>query len=166
MRPQYLRHSFARSVSVTYPPHGQASSVRDQPITDAIPHDSADAFIGDSLSARPQAVPSTISLPGTHNIAGQRIMEHTSQQRDHGLPTRTSRGSSVGAAEAARGNQRGVEISARHVWDAFECTRPSLSHEDRLQYESAYRKFRGGSRPADFNPVSSVDDGTLRTALR
>lgn len=92
-------------------------------------------------------------------------MEHTSRQEDHGLPARPLQGS-VEAAGATRGEQRGVEISANHVWDAFECTRPSLSHEDRLQYESAYRKFRGGSRPADFNPVSSVDDGTLRTALR
>lgn len=61
---------------------------------------------------------------------------------------------------------RGVEVSADDVWEAFLSTRPSLSIEDRARYDSAYQKFRGGSRPADFNPVSSVDDGTLRTALK
>lgn len=61
---------------------------------------------------------------------------------------------------------RGVEVSADNVWEAFLATRPSLSIEDRARYDSAYRKFRGGSRPADFNPISSVDDGTLRTALK
>ncbi|CAM9368423.1 unnamed protein product [Ectocarpus fasciculatus] len=60
----------------------------------------------------------------------------------------------------------GVEVSADNVWAAFLSTRPSLSAEDRARYDSAYRKFRGGSRPADFNPISSVDDGTLRTALK
>ncbi|CAM9982604.1 unnamed protein product [Ectocarpus sp. 12 AP-2014] len=62
--------------------------------------------------------------------------------------------------------RRGVEVSADNVWAAFLSTRPSLSAEDRARYDSAYRKFRGGSRPADFNPISSVDDGTLRTALK
>lgn len=61
---------------------------------------------------------------------------------------------------------RSLEVSAGDVWRAFRSTRPSLSSEDRERYDSAYRKFRGGSRPADFNPVSSVDDGTLRTALK
>lgn len=61
---------------------------------------------------------------------------------------------------------RGVKVSAENLWEAFLSTRPSLSSEDRVRYDSAYRKFRGGSRQADFNPVSSVDDGTLRTALK
>ncbi|CAB1121376.1 unnamed protein product [Ectocarpus sp. CCAP 1310/34] len=66
-----------------------------------------------------------------------------------------------------RGEKRGgVEVSADNVWAAFLSTRPSLSAEDRARYDSAYRKFRGGSRPADFNPISSVDDGNLRTALK
>lgn len=64
------------------------------------------------------------------------------------------------------GKRRGVEVSADNVWESFLATRPSLSSEDRARYDSAYRKFRGGSRPADFNPISSVDDGTLRTALK
>eukprot|EP00903_Cladosiphon_okamuranus_P011980 g11251.t1 len=64
------------------------------------------------------------------------------------------------------GKRGGVEVSADNVWEAFLATRPSLSSEDRARYDSAYRKFRGGSRPADFNPISSVDDGTLRTALK
>ena len=64
------------------------------------------------------------------------------------------------------GRKRGVEVSADNVWEAFLATRPSLSSEDRARYDSAYRKFRGGSRPADFNPISSMDDGTLRTALK
>ncbi|CAN0082949.1 unnamed protein product, partial [Hapterophycus canaliculatus] len=66
----------------------------------------------------------------------------------------------------SRSGKKGVEISADNVWEAFLSTRPSLSREDRARYDSAYRKFRGGSRPADFNPISSVDDGTLRTALK
>lgn len=66
---------------------------------------------------------------------------------------------------AVRSGQ-GVEVSAENLWEAFLSTRPSLSSEDRARYDSAYRKFRGGSRPADFNPVSSIDDGTLRTALK
>lgn len=66
---------------------------------------------------------------------------------------------------AVRSGQ-GVEVSAENLWEAFLSTRPSLSSEDRARYDSAYRKFRGGSRQADFNPVSSVDDGTLRTALK
>lgn len=61
---------------------------------------------------------------------------------------------------------RGVQVSADDVWKAFLSTRPSLSSEDRARYDSAYQKFRRGSRPADFNPISSVDDGTLRTALK
>lgn len=81
-------------------------------------------------------------------------------------------GSSDGNMSAERGpggvssKKQGVEVSADNVWKAFLSTRPSLSSEDRAQYDSAYQKFRGGSRPADFNPVSSVDDGSLRTALK
>lgn len=59
-----------------------------------------------------------------------------------------------------------VEISWINIWEAFCSTRPSLSSQDRARYDSAYRKFRGGSRAAEFHPVSSVDDGTLRTALK
>lgn len=66
----------------------------------------------------------------------------------------------------SRTKKQGVEISGDNVWQAFLSTRPSLSRDDRARYDSAYRKFRGGSRPADFNPISSVDDGTLRTALK
>lgn len=70
------------------------------------------------------------------------------------------------AGREGKNTTRGVEVSADDVWEAFLSTRPSLSSEDRARYDSAYQKFRGGSRPADFNPVSSVDDGTLRTALK
>ncbi|CAM9343475.1 unnamed protein product [Scytosiphon promiscuus] len=83
----------------------------------------------------------------------------TSGARDH--PN-----SSDGSSSSIRTEKDGVEISADNVWDAFLSTRPSLSREDRARYDSAYTKFRGGSRPADFNPISSVDDGTLRTALK
>lgn len=75
-------------------------------------------------------------------------------------------GGSSNRADGEAGKKRGVEVSADNVWEAFLATRPSLSSEDRARYDSAYRKFRGGSRPADFNPISSVDDGTVRTALK
>lgn len=74
--------------------------------------------------------------------------------------------SNSSSSRKSRTEKNGVEISAENVWEAFLSTRPSLSREDRARYDSAYRKFRGGSRPADFNPISSVDDGTLRTALK
>lgn len=73
--------------------------------------------------------------------------------------------SSVSTARPAL-QQQGVEVSADNIWEAFLSTRPSLSPDDRARYDSAYQKFRGGSRQADFNPVSSVDDGSLRTALK
>lgn len=91
----------------------------------------------------------------------------TSSEKKHGVEG-ASDGNTLaeGGSGGVSSKRQGVEVSADNVWEAFLSTRPSLSSEDRAQYDSAYQKFRGGSRPADFNPVSSVDDGSLRTALK
>lgn len=91
----------------------------------------------------------------------------TSSEKSHGVES-ASDGNTLaeGRSGGVSSKRQGVEVSADNVWEAFLSTRPSLSSKDRAQYDSAYQKFRGGSRPADFNPVSSVDDGSLRTALK
>ena len=84
----------------------------------------------------------------------------------HAAQDRSSVENRTPAAKTLVRRRQGVEVSAENLWEAFLSTRPSLSSVDRARYDLAYRKFRGGSRQADFNPVSSIDDGSLRTALK
>lgn len=108
-----------------------------------------------------------IETDPTASTTGAGIRSANSKSSESSNSKGRGSSSSRGAGgETGKKKERGVEVSADNVWEAFLATRPSLSREDRARYDSAYRKFRGGSRPADFNPISSVDDGTLRTALK
>lgn len=111
-------------------------------------------------STEPSRVGAVLETAGRAACSGELVPRETP------VASRISAQASSAGQEPPTQGTRGVEVSAGNIWRAFLSTRPSLSKADRARYDSVYRKFRGGSRPADFNPVSSVDDGTLRTALK
>ena len=66
------------------------------------------------------------------------------------------------------GSGGGVEVTARHVWSAFESTRPSMPQKERAQFAAIYARFQS-AREGKYSVASATDDGTgkhLRTALK
>eukprot|EP00606_Chrysophyceae_sp_TOSAG23-5_P001511 GSChrysophyteH2.ASY1.ANO1.758.1 assembled CDS len=92
----------------------------DEAILDIVSHRKSDDFNSSDL----HAVVSTAFLLATH--------DHMRVQGE-------------GESKAEADSHRRVALHGRHLWQAFEQTRPSLSPEDRLFYDGVHGVFRKGA---------------------